>query len=96
MLSKIINDIEQPGIANSQRPERQSVQLCAQDREGRVRPRIAGNKSNLVLDLLCNQVPVEEEDDQGPAAEEEPDPVDQHDGCAVAPEHREALQDLRG
>jgi hypothetical protein len=41
-------------------------------------------------------VPVEEEDDQGPAAEEEPDPVDQHDGCAVAPEHREALQDLRG
>ena len=66
MLSKIINDIEQPGIADSQHPERQPVQLRAQDREVRVRTRLIGNESNLLFSLLCHQVPIEEEDDQGP------------------------------
>jgi hypothetical protein len=65
MLSKIINDIEQPGIADSQHPERQSVQLRAQDRERRVRTRPIGNESNLFLNLLCYQVPIKEEDDKG-------------------------------
>lgn len=76
MLSKIINDIEQPGIADSQHPERESVQLRAQDREGRVRPCLTGHKSNLILHFLRDQVPLEEEDDQRPTAEEKPHPRD--------------------
>jgi len=91
MLSKIINDIEQPGIADSQHPERQSVQLCTQDREGRVRTRLIGNKSNLVLNLLRDQVLVEKEDDQRSTAEEESHPRDQHDGSSRASKYCEAL-----
>ena len=72
------------------------VQLRAEGGEGRVRARAAGDEGDVVGELLRDKVPVEEEDDQGPAAEEEPGAVDKHDGCAGAPEHREAVQDVRG
>lgn len=95
-LSKINNAGEQPVGADAEHPELEPVQLRAQGGEGRVRARAAGDEGDVVGELLRDKVPVEEEDDQGPAAEEEPGAVDKHDGCAGAPEHREAVQDVRG
>lgn len=86
---------EQSRVANKEHPQREPVQLRQKDRKRRLRTCFARHKGNLIVDLLCHQMPLQEKNDQRPTTQEKPHTGDQHHGSTVASQYRKIVQNLR-